>query len=374
MKLLVVHPGADWSTSDVFDGYTDAFRRLGHEVGTYNLHVRLGRAERWLDWNWRKAGKPEPRPTGGDTIYLASADAVLAALRSDADWVLIITGAYLHPDAVVMLRRAGRRVALMLTESPYEDDQQAQLASIAHVVFTNERTSVATLRQHNPNVVYLPPAYDPVRHRPVPLRAEPIVPTHDVVFVGTGFAERLEALAAVDWDGIDLGLYGDYSLLGSRSRLRRYVRGGIIDNTITSALYRRAKVGLNLYRSSLWYRRDSHRILGAESVNPRAVELAACGVFTISDRRAAVTESFGELVPTFTRADELEPLLRRWLEDDEGRRQVAQLLPSRVVNSTFDRRAAQVADLLEHVGGRIGTAGSRAAATLGRRDGCEVVA
>ncbi len=31
MRLLIVHPGADWSVSDIHDGYVTAFKALGHE-------------------------------------------------------------------------------------------------------------------------------------------------------------------------------------------------------------------------------------------------------------------------------------------------------------------------------------------------------
>lgn len=339
----------------MYAGYARAFRALGHEVGEFNLHVRIARASEWLDWNWRKAGRPDDRPSAADTLYLAGCDVVNAALRGDVDWTLVFTGAYFHPDLFVLLKRAGRRVALALTESPYEDDRQMRVVGLADVVFTNERTSVGRLRAANPNVYYLPHAYDPIVHTPKAPALEPLVYEHDVVFVGTGFHERLEALAAVDWTGIDLGLYGTYELLGSRSKLRKYIRGGVIDNVVTAALYRRAKIGLNLYRRSVSYGRNAPRIDTAESVNPRAIELAACGVFTISDRRAEATEAFGDLVPTFDSPSDLEGLIRRWLADDAGRKHVAARLPDRVARSTFDHRAAQIAAFLGSVQAEMAT-------------------
>lgn len=353
MKLLVCHPGADWATADVHEGYVEAFKALGHEVGVYNLSVRLDRAENWLLYNWRRAGRPDPKPTPADTIYQASNDLVPAALRGNADWVVIITGAYLHPDALILLRRAGVKTALILTESPYEDALQRRVVPLADVVFTNERTSVAQLRAENPNVYYLPHAYDPAKHSTTPPEYEPLVPAHDVVFVGTGFQERLDVLSAVDWTGIDLGLYGTYELMGSRSKLRQYLRGGLLDNRAAAAFYRRAKIGLNLYRQSVKYSRRAERITDAESMNPRALELAACGVFTISDHRAEVEEVFGDLVPTFSDPAELERLIRDWLADAEGRQQAAHALPARVARSSYTDRATRVADFLDACGREI---------------------
>lgn len=347
MRLLLCQPGADWSTADVYSGYEAAFKALGHDVGTYNLNIRLLRAGEWLKWMWRRSGRPDERPTVADEAWTASRDLVTSALYGDVDWVVVFSGSYLHPDALIMLKRAGKRIALILTESPYEDDRQARVLPYADVAWTNERTSAVRLRRANPNVLYLPHSFDPVRHYPQHA-PDLTVPAHDVVFVGTGFQERLEILSSVDWEGlgIDLGLYGSFELLGSRSRLRRYIRGGPTDNARTAALYRRAKIGLNLHRRSTAYSRTAPRIDQAESMNPRAVELAACGLFHISDRRAEVVETFGDLVPTFDAPDELPRLVRRWLDDDAGRQAIARDLPSRVERMTFRRRAEHIAAFL----------------------------
>ena len=117
----------------------------------------------------------------------------------------------------------------------------------------------------------------------------------------------------------------------------------------------------------------------AESVNPRAVELAACGVFTISDRRAEATETFGALVPTFAEPATLGPLIRRWLADDEGRRATASQLPACVARSTFRHRAELVAAVLDEVRARLGggptdAVGPLAAAALGYRQVCDAIA
>lgn len=365
MRFLVCHPGADWATADVHDGYVSALTALGHEVGVYNLSLRMSRADSWLKYNWRKAGRPDPRPTAGDVVYNASEGILAPALRGQVDWVLVITGAYLHPDALVLLKRAGVRTALLLTESPYEDGHQMGVAPAVDVVFTNERTSVSRLRFVNPNVYYLPPAFDPAKHSPTPPAAEPRVLQHDVVFVGTGFAERLELLAEVDWTGIDLGLYGTYELMGSRSRLRRHLRGGVVNNAVTAALYRRAKVGLNLYRESTKYSKHAPRITGAESMNPRAVELAACGVFTLSGYRREADEVFGDLVPTFGSPKELGELTRYYLAHPEERRERAAALPAKVARSTYAHRAGQLARFLGDCGRELDTRGELAPAHSG---------
>lgn len=347
MKLMVVHPGADWSVADVYNGYVGALKRAGHEIINYGLSGRIAVADEFLEILWRRMGQPpEAKPTQLDRLAFANMELPSRALRFEPDWVLVITAAYVLPDFLIQLRRAGFPVAIIFTESPYDDEEQSKWASLVDVCFTHERASVAGLREANPNTFYLPHAYDPYQHKPAAPSGE--VAQHDVVFVGTGFAERIEILRDVNWDGIDLGLYGTWQMLGSRNRLRKHLRGGIIPNGMAVDLYRSAKIGLNLYRTSKGYGRDQERIEWGESLNPRALELAACGVFTISDYRPEVEEVFGTLVPTFSNGSELEETIRYYLAHPDERAEIAAKLPGCVAAHTFDARAKQLIETLSN--------------------------
>ncbi len=347
-RILCVHPGASWSTADVWTGLLGALGDQGHEVVRYNLGGRIQSAESWLNYQWRRKGKPTERPNGTDMHYLASFELPYRALRYAVDWILVIAGTQLHPDALALSRRAGIPIGVILTESPYEDERQIPLARLAHLVWTNERGSVSGLRERlgHERVHYLPHAYDPKRHYPGQGAGEK-VPAHDVVFVGTGFQERIDLLADVNWEGIDLGLYGTWELLGSRHKLRRYLRGGVTPNGRTADLYRRARIGLNLYRTSMEYGRAAAHDQRGESLNPRALELAACGLFHLSDYRPEVAEVFGKLVPTFRTAAELEELIRAYLGRSLERRRVARLLPETVAGRDFGVMARQVVGDME---------------------------
>lgn len=339
--------GAAFSTLDVETGYRDALVEAGVDVRFYALGARLDAAHAWVLHMWRKRRDPtESRPGWPEAIYRGSIEALEMALRLEVDWTLIISGQFFHPDVVGLMRRAGLRTAVILTESPYEDAKQARMANLVDMCWTTERTSVERLQLANPHVAYLRHAYDPNRHA---LFEPPLddVPTHDVVFVGTGFRERIEMLETVNWKGIDLGLYGNWAMLGSRSKLRAFVHAGAIPNERAVALYRRARIGLNLHRLSIGYGRKAPRVAAAESMNPRAYELAACGVFQISDYRAEIPEVFGDAVPTFA-PGELENILRAYLNDSPARRYAARQARQRILPHTFAARAAQVlADLDE---------------------------
>ncbi len=358
IRILLVHPGASISVHDVFVGLRAGLKGRGHHVYEYSLNGRIEAASRELHNNYQrrkreleKAGEHDRatrlhKPNQADMIYLASEPIVAKALRVQPDVVIIVSGMYLHPDALVLLRRAGVPAVLLLTESPYDDAQQMRIVPYVDLVWTNERTSVSTLEAATRftarpvPVKYLRHAWTPEVHGATYDTSG--VAEHDVVFVGTGFQERKEWLEGVDWTGIDLGLYGSWDLVGPRSRLRPFIKGGYTPNDRTTALYQRAKIGLNLYRTSKGFGKHAAKIDGAESLNPRAYELAASGCFTISDDRAEVAEVFGALVPTVSSPAELRPLIDRWLRDDTARHYVQAKLAPSVAQHTWHARAAQV--------------------------------
>lgn len=348
MKILACHPGASWSTLDVFTGIRDAMIRQDIEVHEYALDGRLEKASGWLDWLYRHRTDPNmPHPSHEDMLYAASKDITERALWHWADWIICIAVGWLHPQALILARRAGLKVGIVFTESPNEDERQLGWARLADVCWVNERTSVDRYREVNPHSYYWQHAIDPERHHPGGAVAEDVA-AHDVVFVGTGWQERCDLLNAIDWTGIDLGLYGTWPLLGSRSKLRKYIRGGVAPNELTAALYRQAKIGLNLHRTSVMPTRDTEHIISGQSMNPRCYELAATGCFFITDERAEVREVFGNAVPTFRTPDKLQTQLAYWMAHDTERQERAALLPGLVAGCTFDNRVTGMLDILRN--------------------------
>ena len=239
------------------------------------------------------------------------------------------------------MKRAGLRVVVLFTESPYEV-REPEVAKLIDGCWTNERSSLKTFRAVQPMSGYLPQGWHPERHLAGPQPGDEHVLAHDVVFVGSGFQDRIDWLSSIDWTGIDFGLYGMWNSLGAKHPLRQFVRGDITDNRTTAALYRRAKVGLNLYRTSMGWGKGAQQITHAESLNPRAYELAACGAFHLSTYRAELADVFGGLVPTFTTAAEASDLIRHWLAQPDVRADIARQLPACVAGMSWESRGQHV--------------------------------
>lgn len=344
LRVLLVHPGASWSTHDVFEGLYYGLQQHGVDVVPYRLDTRIDLTNKILHAFWRRKAKTDPtipKPNNADVQYHAGADALTMALRAQVDVVLVVSAMYLHPDVIVLMKRAGLRVTVLFTESPYDHDKELRVASLVDGVWTHERASVEDLRRVNARVGYLPHAWHPLTHAVVaPEAIDPAVPAHDVVFVGSGFPERVALLNAIDWTGINLGLYGIWKRRDLAAPVRAALHNEITGNARTADLYRRARIGLNLYRTLPPGRR-------ADSLSPRAYELAACGVFHLSEARAEIGEVFGDLVPTFTTAAEASPLIRTWLAADDDRTRIARALPACVAEASWVTRAATVLRDLE---------------------------
>jgi len=357
-RLLLCQPGADWAVEDVHNGIYKALERRGVEVVAYNLSGRIQASAGYMKWWWnhrQRRGVDMPKYTEADVLFDACQHIVTRALYFGVDWVVLISGTYVPPQVLGMIRRAGLKLCTILTESPYQRAQEILLANYSNVVFTNERTAVADMAQYcNRHAYYWQHALDPAKHHPEEREGDVEgmdwldVPGHDVVFIGTGWEERCDLLGAVDWDGIDFGLYGSWGLLGSRNKLRQHIKGGVIDNRLTAAMYRKAKIGINLHRTSVTWGRGVDHIERAESMNPRCYELAADGCFFLTDYRAEVGEVFGDAVPTFDSPAELEALIRYYLAHDQERQAIAAKLPGLVAEHTFDNRIPKLMDVLMH--------------------------
>lgn len=319
MKPMIVHPGAHWSTHDCFVALTEALRGAGYPFAEFRLDGRIARAYEFLKVVQARMsedeGKAFPDPTIAEITFQAHTGMVERAFLAECDALWLITGFRCPVELLRVARRAGLTVRVWFTESPYQAFEDV----LAHEIdgcWTNERTCVPRFAGAC-QTAYLRHAWRAGLHDRPAERYDDQVAAHDVVFVGTYFPERLALLEAVDWTGIDLGLYGMTDMIPATSPLRAYVRSELTDNAVTAALYRRARVGLNLYRAGL----DGQP--PPESLNPRAYELAAAGACQLSEYRPEVVDVFGDSVPTFRSADELSASMRQLMASPARRQRLA---------------------------------------------------
>lgn len=386
MRIMLVHPTHDYSTHDVYQGLLHGLRAEGHDVFPYDLGMRMDMAGAALVEAHRQSKLgAEFAPGLAQVRYEAGLAAYAAVMSQGIDYVVIITGLYWDATHTRNFRWGNVKVGIVHTEAPYMDAMMVEQLAGADVVWVNERGSVSRLEHYmswldsRPSIRYLPHGYHPEKHNTAEWPEAGVYPDHDVVFVGTGFEERVRLLESafciLGQDGVDFGLYGHWGLLqapaklgpkpgkpfepteahkaklvraserGKASPLWRYYQHGVVPNHVTSMLYRRARVGLNLFRSSETFSQDATKTgMVAESMNPRCYELAACGAFFLSERRAEVADVFGDTVPMFDGPEELAQLIRYYLANPDERSARAAELAQLVQPHSYVHRARQLAD------------------------------
>lgn len=328
MRILFVHPATEMSIGDVARGYRKALESQGHEIKDYHLSRRMSYHSRAL-----------PAEVANPTVmaHQASETILNEALYHGADLVLIISGLNVHPIAMWLLGKVKIPIAVVLTESPYDDESQAEWVDVGRktgtqvdiTVFTNDRYSAEKY-----GWTFLPPSYDSTIHHPVD--SEPEFEC-DVMMVGTGWPERQRMLEGVNWDGINLKLYGLWPNIDADSPLHKFYHPAVVNNSNVPRMYCSAKININIHRAS-----DV-----AFTPGPRVYELAACGAFQISDPREDLVGLFGDGVPTFNNASELETLIRFYMDRPEERRLLSAAALDAICDQDFDTRAKTLMATIE---------------------------
>jgi len=343
MRIIVAYPGAIFSTFDVAHNYTKALKDLGHDVHVFDYHTRL--------WFYSEALKhwatvnPTAKRAPSDNLIMASEAIILDTIEFVPDVILMVYGVQLHRRAFDLLHRLQVKIVLLLTESPYLDDIQAEIATkgFAAGLLTNDKNSVDRLKEATGlPTAYLPHSYNPDTHKPMLTVPEGF--HHDVFFRGTLWPERQETflpLAELLQDDYDIDIDGimlkdddpDFS--------------GIMPNELVAMHYAGSKICINKHRTiSKGYEGEDRQVHiapdAAYSLGPRTYEVAACGTFQLSDYRPELKDVFNGSIPTYTDGADLLAKVRYYLTHDEERAALAKQARQAVSHCTFADRAADI--------------------------------
>lgn len=342
MRIAVIHPGARFSTHDVYIGVVGGLRACGVDV----IEERLDTILEWyasVTGAGIAAGVLAPNALSPDVLNmaaLASAHVTRHILMTQPDAVLVVSGHNYHALDAKALRAHGYPVVVLLTESPYFGDVEQQIASHYTACFTNERRAAPLFRAAGLDCHYLPHAYNPAIHAP----HGPAEAGHDALFIGSLFDERRALFAAARAAGCPLSLLG-YDLSRPEDAAQ------IVPNERAAALYRGTPINVNHHRTTRMHGSGEHIAAGeAESLGPRAYEIAACGGFQVmDDSRAEACEVFGDSLVTYRAGDaaDLARVVDYYLRHDDERRALAAAQHAAVRPHTWTARAADILAVLE---------------------------
>ncbi len=340
MRWLVVQPGPNFSVHDVYIGWVEALRGLGQQVVEYNLADRLAFYDNVLMERHgvvEKALKDDQQVSG---MAISGLSALL--YHSKPDVLLVISGFFTPHELLDEARAKGTLVVVVHTESPYEESRQLRLAEHADVNLVNDPVHIEAFRQIQPNSFYAHHCYRPTVHSPGLARPELM---SDFVFVGTGYASRMDFLERMGLTGLNVRLAGNWQCVPDDSPLRPYVGHDInecVDNADAVELYRSSRAGINMYRREA----EAPVLAQGLAMGPREVEMAASGLFFLRDPRPE-GDAVLHMLPTFSDPEEAGEILRWWLAHEDDRVEAAAKAREAVSDRTFTNLAAGLLRAME---------------------------
>lgn len=349
MRILVVHPGPNFSVADVHDGWVEALRGLGAEVASFNSDDRIQFYGHALisTGDVDDTGHPLVRRamSDADALRMAMQGVSHAAFSMWPDAVMFVSGFFVTPGLMSLLQSRRMKVILLATESPYQEKMQLERAQCSDITLLNDPVNIEEYRKLGITAEYAPHSYRPSVH--YPLREPNKDLNADLAFIGTGFASRIDFFERMNLDGLDVLLGGCWPL-AAKSPLRQYMGHDIeecVPNYETAEVYRNAKCGINFYRRE-YDDADDAATTTPWAMGPREVEQAACGMFYLRDPRAEGDEVL-DMLPTFSGPEDAGEQLRWWLTHDGEREQAALKAREAIADRTFTSNAKRLLELLE---------------------------
>jgi spore maturation protein CgeB len=361
-RILLVHPGPDFSVADVHNGWYKGLKKQGHEVMVYNTNERLtfyGNA--LMPTNDRvpcSHGRIETTQAmeSEQVIQHATAGLMESCYLFWPDVIFFISAFFQNAATLQVLRKRNHKIVMLHTESPYQDDEQMMRGQFADLNLLNDPVNIEAWKDLDVPVKYAPHSYDPDVHYPDALGLKK---ESDFTFVGTAFNSRQKFFHEMDLADLSVTFGGNGwdRVLPEYSDILEYLGHEVdkcVDNSETAKVYRISKTGINFYRRE---GEDTH-VGEGWAMGPREVEMAACGLFFLRDPRPESDEVFGgnpalgipDVLPTFSGPGDASEKIKWWVAHDSLRNKWAGMARDRIYDRTFSKSAAHVCKWMEEAG------------------------
>lgn len=355
MRILLVHPGPDFSVHDlvVLEGWLEALRELAgsQNVAAFNLNDRLVFFNHvMINTETRdETGHMIANGLSEEQIIRMSLEGLSHALYTFwPDVVIFVSGFFTNAGLFHLIRMRNHKIVLMHTESPYEDDKQLMRAEWADLNVLNDPANLEKFRDIGP-AEYMPHCYRPGVHYP---RTGPRDPekASDFCFIGTAFDSRIRFFEAMNLDGTDTMIAGsNWGKLRPDSPVAKHIaidlgsEANCVNNPDTAEYYRHALMGLNLYRQE---GETGHEHDAAIACGPREIEMSACQLAFLRDKRPEGDELL-HMLPTFDGPEDASEKLKWWLAHGTERERAASLARQAVQERTFVNNAKRLLKRLD---------------------------
>lgn len=327
---------------------------LGHETFAFMYHDHFAYHATALASSEDKTGEEFELQTRA--IGMASESLISRIARVRPELVFIISGIALPMgvwdwlDSFKGSLKEPFRTMVLFTESPYIDETQFPVLARVDIAATTDRASLEAFKAINEKSIYIQHAYNSQVHIMQPMSQEHMA---DVFMVGTGFPERIRLLSQIDWDGIDIRLFGgNWDDLQESALLSNFYSLEFMDNkTEVVDYYSNSRINLNIFRTAKWPGENVLHINpdNAYSISPRCYEIMGCGGFLLTDTRPELLELFevGKDFVVFDGALDLEDKIEYYLLNESARRRIAMSGHRAVRDHTYEDRASKIIEFVK---------------------------
>ncbi len=297
-----------------------ALEALGCQVLTLPLDQVAPLYERLLDWRGPLERLDRVR---APLVRFLGELTVLEAEKSPPDLVLALAQAPLDRRALKDLKALGTASAFWFVEDyrlmTYFREVAASYDYFFHIQGPELQAELDTL---GANHAFLPMAAHPPLHRPLEL-SETELRTYGapVGFMGAGYPNRQRIFKNLVGRGLNFRLWG-VGWRGIKELEPCLAQERYLQSEEVAKIYNACQVVINLHSSPLC----EQRVGGADFVNPRTLEVPACGGFQLVDRVRGL-ENFlipGVEVAVFHDENELLEMIDHYLRHPEERAALAQ--------------------------------------------------
>lgn len=296
--------------------YFTSLVRLGHEALPFDpeYFAAQGPVERLLI---RARKGPTPRK-----MRRVSEALVRLCRESRFDLVFVMAENFLESETIETIRRASASPPRFLYHSHDNNFAPGILKppgffdtlAAYDAVFTTKSQNVARYREiGQTNAHYVPSAYEPTVHHPVPAAYSRYERDFDVTFIGTFDGSRPPLLEAAGWDrlhvwGSDWRRWPDYARHAERITPRPVYYFEFAD------VLSRSRCALGLLREEA---EDRH--------TQRTFEIPACGALQVAPRNDEILSFFdeGKEIVCFGSREELKEKLDYYLSHETERKRIA---------------------------------------------------
>lgn len=342
MRIAVVRPGHALSTLFVCEGIENGLREIGVDVvetKTERLISMQSQVISQFKDVYQKAADQNGVDLSQLAIHAGWENVMSRLLYLEYDLLFVVNGRLISPQIMRGFDKLPGPRVIWLTESPYEDEHQAWLASHFDFAFVNDRVSLDTIGKIVPSA-YLPHSYDPENFMRIERPMD-----RDVFFCYTAFNNRTPVVDALSSSGLNVLLPRAGTFVDEQTGITGVK---FMQPERMALMYNTSKICLNVHRREKLYG-SGESITEAYSLGPRAYEIAACGAFQLCDNtRPELAEVFGDTVATYDNPDDIVELCRYWVDParDGLRRDMGLASMERVSQCTYTHRAAQVLEQL----------------------------